>query len=72
MGKEINNRNEKSEEISSENLPRDIVTSKGDGKAIKSASLKNKKNRKGGLSLFLSGALDETPKSTPPLVSSIY
>jgi hypothetical protein len=71
MERETKNRNEKSEEISSENLPRDIVTPKGDGKAMKSSSLKNKKNRKGGLSLFLSGALDKTPKPTLPLVSSI-
>lgn len=67
---EISNKSEKSEEISSEVIPRDIATPKGDSKAKGSASSKNKKKWKGGLSLFLSGALDETPKPTPPPVIS--
>lgn len=32
-----------------------------------SQTLTKKKNRKGGLSMFLSGALDDTPKHVPPL-----
>ncbi|XP_044477762.1 uncharacterized protein LOC123205021 isoform X2 [Mangifera indica] len=41
-------------------------TPKSDG-SLQTAPKKNKKNKKGGLSMFLSGALDDTPKDvTPP------
>ncbi|KAJ3707271.1 hypothetical protein LUZ61_010976 [Rhynchospora tenuis] len=69
LEKELDNKSEISEEISLESIPGDSVTSKSDNKAIGSASSKNKKNRKGGLSLFLSGALDEAPKPTPQVTT---
>ncbi|XP_031258491.1 uncharacterized protein LOC116116569 isoform X1 [Pistacia vera] len=34
--------------------------------SLQTAPKKNKKNKKGGLSMFLSGALDDTPKDAPP------
>ncbi|KAI3721894.1 hypothetical protein L2E82_32913 [Cichorium intybus] len=52
-------------EVSPNNLKKDLSSSKTRNTSSPASS--KKKNRKGGLSMFLSGALDDTPKTvTPP------
>ncbi|XP_038725746.1 uncharacterized protein LOC120016866 isoform X2 [Tripterygium wilfordii] len=46
--------------------PAFIVQKKDSSDSTKNKSVTKKKNRKGGLSLFLSGALDDTPKVVAP------
>ncbi|KAJ3669927.1 hypothetical protein LUZ60_010251 [Juncus effusus] len=69
MEKETDKVSEKAEDTSHmENTPQKDSTPKStnNNRAVAPVSSKSKKNRKGGLSLFLSGALDETPKPAPP------
>ncbi|KAL5835020.1 hypothetical protein ACOSQ4_014517 [Xanthoceras sorbifolium] len=45
---------------------KDISDLPKNSSSLQTASKKKNKNKKGGLSLFLSGALDDTPKTAPP------